>query len=68
MREFEKLKVNDLLGVAEKAVTDGKARRRMLSTATDVALDFVLRILPSMPYHHLKALRMDWFITFQTCR
>ena len=49
MREFEKLKVNDLLGVAEKAVTDAKARRRMLSTATDVALDFVLRILPSMP-------------------
>jgi hypothetical protein len=49
MREFEKLQVNDLFGVAEKAVTDGKARRRMLSTATDVALDFVLRILPSMP-------------------
>ena len=49
MQEFEKLKVNDLLGVAEKAVTDAKARRRMLSTATDVALDFVLRILPSMP-------------------
>ena len=49
MREFEKLKVDDILGVAEKAVTDAKARRRMLSTATDVALDFVLRILPSMP-------------------
>jgi hypothetical protein len=49
MREFEKLKVDDLLGVAEQAVTDAKARRKLLSKATDVALDFVLRILPSMP-------------------
>jgi hypothetical protein len=49
LREFEKLKVNDLLNAAESAVVDAKARRRMLSTSTDVALDFVLRILPSMP-------------------
>jgi hypothetical protein len=49
MREFEKLNVDDLLGVAEQAVTDEKARRRLLSSATDTALDFALRILPSMP-------------------
>lgn len=49
MREFEKLNAQDLLGVAEKAVTDETARRQLLSTATDAALDFVLRILPSMP-------------------
>jgi hypothetical protein len=49
MREFEKLDVNELVGVAGDAVTDEKARRRLLSSATDTALDFVLRILPSMP-------------------
>jgi hypothetical protein len=49
MREFEKLNVDDLLGVAEKAVTDEKSRQKLLSAATDAALDFVLRILPSMP-------------------
>jgi hypothetical protein len=49
MREFEKLNVGDMIGVAEKAVTDEKARRKLLSSATDTALDFVLRILPSMP-------------------
>lgn len=49
MREFEKLNVDGLLGVAEKAVTDEKARRKLLSSATDTALDFLLRILPSMP-------------------
>lgn len=49
MREFEKINVNDLLGAAEKAVTDDKVRRKLLSSATDTALDFVLRILPSMP-------------------
>lgn len=49
MKEFEKLNVEDLLGAAGDAVTDEKARRKMLSSATDTALDFVLRILPSMP-------------------
>jgi hypothetical protein len=57
MREFEKLKMDDLLGVAEKAVTDEKARRMLLSSATDAALDFVLRILPSMPVPPFEGVR-----------
>jgi hypothetical protein len=34
---------------AGNAVSDEKARRELISSATDVALDFILRILPSMP-------------------
>jgi hypothetical protein len=49
MREFEKLDVNELIDTAGSAVTDEKARQKLLSSATDVALDFFLRILPSMP-------------------
>ena len=57
LREFEKLKMNDLIDVAEKAVTDEKARRRLLSSSTDAALDFVLRILPSMPVPPFEGVR-----------
>lgn len=49
MREIEKLDVNDLIDTAGSAVTDERARRKLLSKATDTALDFVLKILPSMP-------------------
>jgi hypothetical protein len=49
MREFEKLNMDDLLGVAQQAVSDESARQQLLSSATDAALDFVLLILPSMP-------------------
>jgi hypothetical protein len=49
MREFEKLNMNELIDTAGSAVTDEKARQKLLSSATDVALDFFLRILPSMP-------------------
>jgi hypothetical protein len=49
MREFEKLNMNELIDTAGSAVTDEKARHKLLSSATDVALDFFLRILPSMP-------------------
>jgi hypothetical protein len=57
VREFEKLNMDDLLGAAEKAVTDEKARRKLLSSATDAALDFVLRILPSMPVPPFEGVR-----------
>jgi hypothetical protein len=30
-------------------MTDESARRKLLSDSTDTALDFILRILPSMP-------------------
>lgn len=49
MKEIEKLDVNDLLDTAGSAVTDERSRRKLLSQATDTALDFLLRILPSMP-------------------
>lgn len=57
---------------AGQAVTDEKARRQLVSSATDVALDFILRILPSMPIppfdgvkdgllYHLSNLSMQGF-------
>lgn len=49
MKEFEKLDMNDLIDTAGNAVTDERARLKLLSSATDTALDFVLKILPSMP-------------------
>jgi hypothetical protein len=41
--------VDQLLDTAGNAVTDERARQDLLSSATDTALDFILRILPSMP-------------------
>jgi hypothetical protein len=49
MSGIEKLDVNTLLDTAGNAITDEKARSALLSSATDTALDFILRILPSMP-------------------
>jgi hypothetical protein len=49
IREFERLNVDELLDAATDAVSDEKARQKLVSSATDAALDFVLRILPSMP-------------------
>lgn len=57
MRELQKLDVNDLLDTAGSAVTDEKARRKLVSSATDLALDFVLRILPSMPVPPLEGVK-----------
>lgn len=49
MKEIQKLDVDQLMGAAGDAVTDEKARRQLISSATDTALDFALRIIPSMP-------------------
>ena len=49
LREVEKLDVNKFLDDAGNAISDEQARRRFISNATDAALDFILRILPSMP-------------------
>ena len=49
MKEIEKLDVDQLLDTAGSAVTDETKRLQLLSSATDTALDFILRILPSMP-------------------
>jgi hypothetical protein len=38
-----------LQDAAGNAMTDESARRKLLSDSTDTALDFILRILPSMP-------------------
>lgn len=45
----EKLDVNEILKTAETAYTDAEVRRNLFLSATDSALDFLLRILPSMP-------------------
>lgn len=49
IREFERLNVEELLDTASGAVSDEKARLKLVSSATDAALDFILKILPSMP-------------------
>jgi hypothetical protein len=49
MSQLEALNVNQILDTAGNAVTDEKARLELVSSATDTALDFILRILPSMP-------------------
>ena len=41
--------VDKLLGTAGSAVSDERARRKLISSAIDTALDFALRVLPSMP-------------------
>jgi hypothetical protein len=72
MSHIEALNVNELLDTAGNAVTDEKARKELISSATDTALDFVLRILPSMPVppldgvkeglvYHLSNLSMEGF-------
>ena len=38
-----------MLDTAQGAMTDETKRRKLLSSATDAALDFFLKILPSMP-------------------
>ena len=49
MRNVEKLDVGKILDTAETAVTNEQARKEMLSSAADSALEFLLKILPSMP-------------------
>jgi len=49
MQHMESIDVDQLLDAAGNVVTDEKARQELLSSATDTALDFMLRILPSMP-------------------
>jgi hypothetical protein len=57
---------------AGNAISDEKARAKLLSDATDTALDFILRILPSMPIppfdgvkdglvYHISNLSMEGF-------
>ncbi|VEU37476.1 unnamed protein product [Pseudo-nitzschia multistriata] len=49
MEGIEAIDVNELLDNAGNAITDEKARQKLLSDATDTALDFILKVLPSMP-------------------
>jgi len=49
MEGIDSLDVNELLDNAGNAITDETARIKLLSDATDTALDFILKVLPSMP-------------------
>lgn len=49
LQQLESLNMDDVLDTAGDAVTDEKKRLELLSSATDLALDFLLKILPSMP-------------------
>jgi len=46
-----------MLDTAGEAVTDEKKRLALLSSATDSALDFLLRVLPSMPVPPFEGVR-----------
>jgi hypothetical protein len=46
--QFENLNVDEVLDTAGEAVTDEKKRIALLGSATDLALEFLLKILPSM--------------------
>eukprot|EP00980_Cylindrotheca_fusiformis_P001670 scaffold381_cov138-Cylindrotheca_fusiformis.AAC.6 len=72
MEGIEKIDVNELLDNAGNAITDERARQKLLSDATDTALDFILRVLPSMPIppvdgvkdglvYHISNLSMEGF-------
>jgi len=49
MKGVEGLDVNKLLDDTQSAMTDEVARRELISSAADTSLDFLLRVLPSMP-------------------
>jgi len=49
IERMQSIDVDSVLDTASSAATDEDARRELLSTATDQALDFLLNILPSMP-------------------
>jgi len=49
MKRVESFDVNKLLDSTGNVMTDEAARRELISSAGDTALDFLLRILPSMP-------------------
>ena len=49
LERIESMDVNSILDTAEQVVSDEKKRIELLSSATDSALDFLLRILPAMP-------------------
>lgn len=49
MKKVEGLNVDKLLDDTRSAVTDEAARRELVSAAGDAALDFLLKVLPSMP-------------------
>lgn len=49
LHHLEKLDMNSVLDAAGSVVTDENKRLELLSSATDIALDFLLKILPSMP-------------------
>ena len=46
--QIENLNVDDVLDTAGEVVTDEKKRLELLGSATDLALEFLLKILPSM--------------------
>ena len=47
--QIETMDINNILDTAEQAVSNDQKRAELLSSATDSALDFLLRILPEMP-------------------
>mmetsp|Transcript_12899 Transcript_12899/g.19346 ORF Transcript_12899/g.19346 Transcript_12899/m.19346 type:complete len:1397 (-) Transcript_12899:25-4215(-) len=55
--QIESLNVDEVLDTAGEAVADEKKRFELIGAATDSALDFLLRILPSMPVPPFEGVR-----------
>lgn len=55
--QIESLNVDEVLDTAGEAVSDEKKRFELIGAATDSALDFLLRILPSMPVPPFEGVR-----------
>lgn len=55
--QLEKLNVGDVLDTAGEAVSDERKRMELLSSVTDSALEFLLKILPSMPVEPFEGVR-----------
>jgi len=72
VKQLEILDMNQIVNAAESAITNENTRKEILSSAADSALDFILRVLPSMPVppfdgvkdgliYHLSNLSMEGF-------
>ena len=57
VEKIERIDVNTILDTAGQAVSDEEKRVELLSSATDSALDFLLRILPAMPVPPFEGVR-----------
>ena len=64
MSSLENLDVNSLVSTTERAFSSEEERLALFSSATDSALDFVLRVLPSLPVPSLQGCKDGTIYSF----